>query len=62
VRQLDAWFWPATWDIERSNDVAAEELTWEIMLRLAEYSKGHRTEAELKDLLRPIATPSPIAS
>jgi hypothetical protein len=47
------WFVPATWDVERSGERGAEELSAEIELRFAEYSNGHRSEEELKDLLRP---------
>ena len=62
VRELDAWLWPATSDIESIDDPAARDLTYEIILRLAEYSKGHRTEAELKEVLRPVAEPAPTAA
>jgi len=62
VRELDAWLWPATSNIEDVDDPVARDLTYEIILRLAEYSKGHRTEAELRELLRPIATPAPTAA
>lgn len=60
VRELDAWLWPATSDIEHLDDPVARDLTYEIILRLAEYSRGHRTEADLKDVLRPIAEPASI--
>lgn len=52
--EFDEWFVPATLDIDHSNDEAATDLTYEIILRFAEYDRGHRTEAELKDILRPL--------
>ena len=56
--ELDDWLWPATADIEQIDDQVSRDLTNEIILRLAEYSHGDWTEAELKDLLRPIAAPT----
>lgn len=60
--EFEAWFWPATINVEQANDTRAEAMTYEIMLRLAEYSKGHWTEAELKELLRPIGARTPIVT
>ena len=40
---LDAWPWPATSEIEEVDDPAARNLTFEIILRFAEYDRGHRT-------------------
>ena len=51
LSEFDEWFVPATLDVERWDDPAAEELTWEIFLRIAEYSHGDWTEAELKQML-----------
>ncbi len=48
----------ATWDVEKTGDQATIDLTYEIVLRLAEYSNGDCTEAELKELLRPLVTTS----
>ena len=58
LQEFDAWFVPATWRVEQMNDPGAEELTWEIFLRLAEHSNGHRSLAETKDLLRSFAAAS----
>ncbi len=52
---LDEWFVPATWDVDRTADRVAIDLTYEIVLRLAEYSNGDCTEQELKALLRPLS-------
>lgn len=48
------WLVGETWDIERRNDPAAEALTYEIKLRMAEQSSDDCTEADLKRLLRPL--------
>jgi hypothetical protein len=52
--EFDDWFIPATWDVDKSGDQPLIDLTYEIILRLAEYSNGDCSEAELKDLLRPV--------
>ena len=52
LRDFDAWFVPATWEVDQERDPVAYDLTNEISLRLAEYSNGHWNEAELKDRLR----------
>ena len=45
------WFSARTWDVEASGEPAAEDLTADIELRLAEYTNGHWTEKELRSLL-----------
>ena len=63
LRTFDEWFVPATWDVDRAGDQATIDLTYEIILRLAEYSNGDCTEEQLKDLLRPlVAAPVPSAA
>ena len=52
LSDFDAWFVPATWEVDQERDPVAYDLTNEIYLRLAEYSNSHWTEAELKDRLR----------
>lgn len=60
------WFAPILWSIEEYQNPAAEELAYEIALRLVEFSNGHWTESELHSLLEiplrtyyyhPMATP-----
>ena len=48
---LEAWLLPATWNIHKHPDAATRELAGSAMLYLAEYDRGHRTEAELRSLL-----------
>ena len=43
--------------VEEHGSQVAEDLTYDIELRLAEFSGGGWTEEELKDLLRPLAEP-----
>jgi len=54
VADFDAWFVPATWELRPEDDPEAHDLANEIFLRLAEYGQGHRTEPDLKALLRPL--------
>lgn len=50
LRNFQSRFVPTSWNLEEL-DPAADELASEIELRLAEYSRGHWTEDELKNLL-----------
>ena len=49
------WFDVATWDAFDAATTAAQQLAGQIDLRLAEFSKGHWTESELREKLRPLA-------
>ena len=61
LAQFEDWFVPATWDIHRSGDQAAENLVDEIELSLSEYSGGYLSHQELVDAMRSIlASVSPI--
>ena len=50
LREFQAWFLPATWELSEAEPIA-EDLTAEIELRLAEFSNGHWTESELIAIL-----------
>ena len=56
LEEFGDWFVPATWDVDRMGDQELKDLTYEIILRLAEHSNGDCTETEMKDLLRPPVT------
>lgn len=57
------WLWSATTDIETLDDPEAQELTYELILRLAEYEHGDWTKAELNDRFRAaIAALTPVAA
>ena len=62
LQAFDIWFVRATADVDRTGPPEAIDLTYEIFLRLAEYSNGDWTEAELKDMLQAIAAPSSAAA
>ena len=62
LREFDAWFVPATRAVDRTGPPEAIDLTYEVFLRLAEYSNGDWTEAELKDILGRVASPAPAAA
>jgi hypothetical protein len=52
LAQFEDWFVPVAMSVEEATNPSAAELAYTIELYLAEYSSGHRTEAELADLLR----------
>lgn len=54
LQEFDAWLVPSTWNVEQTRDRDAIDLTYEIVLRLAEFSNGDCAEPELKALLRPL--------
>jgi hypothetical protein len=56
LREFQAWFVPATWNLEATADPAAFNLATEIELRLAEFTNGHITESQLRDIFLSIAT------
>jgi hypothetical protein len=51
-----AWFTRATLVVTGQSPRALRELVYGIKLYLAEYSRAHRTEAELRQLLFPVAS------
>lgn len=55
LEQFENWFVPATWEIEKSGNSLATDLTHEIELRLSEFTNGHLTESELRKKLTPLA-------
>jgi hypothetical protein len=58
---LDAfvdWFWPATFDVGAGDDPSLVALVGEVQLRLAEFDRGHWTEAELHEQLHRIVRPT----
>lgn len=62
LRQFDEWFVPATWDVDKAGDQPTIDLTYEIILPLAEFSNGDCTDPQLKGLRRPlVAVPVPAA-
>lgn len=50
-----AWLTDALWRLHDQQDETVDELAYEIELRLDEFSSGHWSEAELKDLLGVVA-------
>jgi len=51
LAEFEDWFVPRTWNIHQVGDPGLADLAYEIDLRLAEYSNGHRTENDLKEVL-----------
>ena len=55
------WLVGATWDIDETGDRAAIDLTYDIKLALAEHSRGHVTEDDLRRELRGVFAIDPRA-
>jgi len=51
LREFEDWFYAETWDIDDADNQTLTHLVYEIKLRLAEYSNGDWTEAELRSML-----------
>jgi hypothetical protein len=56
LHDFEDWFVPVSWDIEQIHNSKANELAGEIELRLAEFSNGDWTEAELRSKLEPLVS------
>jgi hypothetical protein len=54
--EFEEWFVPVAWSIEQARNPRAIELAGELELRLAEFSNGHWTEAELRSKLEPLVS------
>lgn len=62
LRQFQEWFVPATWNLDRARDAAAESLAGDIELRLDEYSSGHLDEPELRRELAALVSSGVVSS
>jgi hypothetical protein len=56
LHDFEEWFVPLAWSIEQTQNANANELAGEIELRLAEFSNGDWTEAELRTKLEPLVS------
>lgn len=62
LEAFEEWFVPHALSIaEESVDAEVQEMTYEIELRLAEFSNGDWAEDELRGMLRPLVEPYPVA-
>jgi len=55
------WFDVETWDIIDKCPPATQQFAGEIDLRIAEYTNGHRTEDDLRSMLKPLLEREPVA-
>ena len=55
-KQLTEWLTPLVWQEE--GDAEAVELGWGVALLLAEASRGHLTDEELREQFQNLAAPS----
>lgn len=60
LAEFEDWFVPATWNVHRSGDEAAENLVDEIELNLSEYSGGYLSREQLVVAMRSALAVSPI--
>ncbi len=54
IAAFEEWFFPATWNVHKSGDTAAERLHGPLALHLSEFDRGHWTEEEIREKLREI--------
>lgn len=59
LHAFQEWFTSRTWNIEDSEDRSAQDLAYEIELRLAEFLNGHWTMSDLRGLLKSLVASSP---
>ena len=52
--EFQEWFVPRLWGVDEHADPTTQELWFEVELRLAEYTSGHRTVEELRESLLPL--------
>jgi hypothetical protein len=62
LRAFYDWFATETWDIHEWAPVQVQDKVSQIKLLIAEYSSGHRSEADLKARLRPFVTSMKVAA
>ncbi len=55
LEEFRDWFDDATWGLAAEPDSPVRQRAGEVELRIAEFTSGHLTEPELKDLLRALA-------
>ena len=52
LKELEDWLIPATWNLHQESDRQVVDLANEVVLLLMEYSNEHRTESEIREILR----------
>lgn len=55
LQTFHSWFAPILWKIEELGDPEAEELAYDVTLRLSEYSQGQWSEPQLKTILHDLS-------
>jgi hypothetical protein len=61
LEEFRNWFDDQTWGLAAEPDSAGRRIAGEIELRIAEFTSGHLTEAQLRNVLIPLA-PGTVAS
>lgn len=55
LEDFDSWLGAHSWNMHRDSSASARKLVGAVELLLAEYSNGHRSRAELRDLFSHLA-------
>jgi hypothetical protein len=60
LSQFRDWFDAETWDMDMQPDTPLGHVVAEIELRLAEFTNGHLTQADLRTLLQSLVQREPV--
>lgn len=55
LHDFEDWFFPKTWDVDKSDEPALLDLVYQIKLDWAEFTNGDWSEEELRSMLRSLA-------
>jgi hypothetical protein len=61
LEQFREWFDVETWGLAAEPDSPLRQLAGEIELRIAEYTNGHRTEDDLRNLFQALLQREPVS-
>lgn len=56
LADFEDWFARESWNIHKSDDLAAQRLAYSVELRLSEHSSGHLPEQELREELNQLVS------
>ena len=55
LRDFEDWFFPKTWEADKSGDTALLDLVYQIKLDWAEFTNGDWSESDLRSMLKSLA-------
>lgn len=62
LRDFEDWFFPKTWEADKSGDTDLLDLVYQIKLDWAEFTNGDRSEKDLRSMLKSSAERVTISS